>query len=214
MATPHVAGAFAALRSAAPTATADQIEQALKGSGRTISGARSGLPLPRIDVYAALQRLKPGPAWHPWASLGGSTTSFPDCEGVGNGAQCWIRTAGNTLAWDRSADGNAWSGFTDLGGSVAGPPRCLARGSRTDCFVATSGSRLAQITYDGSSWGAWASRGGNATGRPACVPASSGLGARLLRRRDRQGPVPLHLQRHELVDAQEDRLGWSRGPSA
>lgn len=51
MATPHVAGAFAALRSARPAATVDQIELALEQSGTDVGGR------PRIRLFAALQRL-------------------------------------------------------------------------------------------------------------------------------------------------------------
>ncbi len=51
MATPHVAGAFAALRSARPAATIDEIEAALKESGLNVGGR------PRIRVLDALNRM-------------------------------------------------------------------------------------------------------------------------------------------------------------
>ncbi|MEQ1617592.1 MAG: S8 family serine peptidase [Terricaulis sp.] len=51
MATPHVAGAFAALRSARPTATIDQIEAALRESGLNVGGR------PRIRVVDALNKM-------------------------------------------------------------------------------------------------------------------------------------------------------------
>jgi subtilisin family serine protease len=59
MATPHVAGAIAAIRSACPAATADAIENALKGSGVAVSDTRPGgtQTKPRIRVDAALQTL-------------------------------------------------------------------------------------------------------------------------------------------------------------
>jgi subtilisin family serine protease len=72
MATPHVAGAIAAIRSACPTATADAIENALKGTGLAVTDTRPGgtQTKPRIRVDAALQTLAcslppappPGPA--------------------------------------------------------------------------------------------------------------------------------------------------------
>lgn len=74
MATPHVAGAFALLRSARPAATADQIAGALAQSGPRISYARSSFTysLPRIDVAAALAAIdgvapipEPGWWWNP-----------------------------------------------------------------------------------------------------------------------------------------------------
>ena len=72
MATPHVAGAIAAIRSACPAATADAIENALKGTGVAVTDTRPGgtQTKPRIRVDAALQTLTcslppappPGPA--------------------------------------------------------------------------------------------------------------------------------------------------------
>lgn len=59
MATPHVAGAFAAIQSGAPTATVDQIEDALKAGGQPITDTRNSLTKPRIDVDAALCSLMP-----------------------------------------------------------------------------------------------------------------------------------------------------------
>jgi subtilisin family serine protease len=55
MATPHVAGAFALLRGADPSATVDQIETALESTGRLVS--RAGIAKPRIQVDAALDAL-------------------------------------------------------------------------------------------------------------------------------------------------------------
>src|SRR5262245_24221341 len=54
MATPHVAGAIAALRSLRPQATVDQIERALKTTGKKITDPRNQLALPRIDIAAAI----------------------------------------------------------------------------------------------------------------------------------------------------------------
>lgn len=66
MATPHVAGAFALLKSAVPGATVDQIETALKSSGVAITDTRvtPAIVTPRINVLAALQ------------ALGGATPQF------------------------------------------------------------------------------------------------------------------------------------------
>jgi hypothetical protein len=62
MATPHVAGAIAAIRAACPQASADQIENALKSSGVPITDTRAGAPTPnfvkpRIRVDLAVQQL-------------------------------------------------------------------------------------------------------------------------------------------------------------
>lgn len=55
MAAPHVAGAWAVLKSAAPAATLDEILQALSDTGVPI--ARDGVTRPRIQVDAALAQL-------------------------------------------------------------------------------------------------------------------------------------------------------------
>ena len=59
MATPHVAGAFAAIRTACPTKTVDQIEAALKSTGTPIVDNRPGgtQTKPRIRVDLAVQQL-------------------------------------------------------------------------------------------------------------------------------------------------------------
>ena len=60
-ASPHVAGAFAVLKSAVPTATNAQILTALKETGKPITDTRNGLTRPRIEVYEALQYLQHPP---------------------------------------------------------------------------------------------------------------------------------------------------------
>jgi serine protease len=58
MAAPHVAGAFAAIRSVLPNATVDQIEAALKSTGTTINAGTYSAPRIRVDL--ALQSLGAG----------------------------------------------------------------------------------------------------------------------------------------------------------
>jgi subtilisin family serine protease len=59
MATPHVAGAFAVLRSGASNATVDAIENALVVTGQPITDNDNNLTRPRINVVAALRNLTP-----------------------------------------------------------------------------------------------------------------------------------------------------------
>lgn len=56
-AAPHVAGAVAILRQSRPTASADQIVQALSGSGPVITDSRNGRSTRRLQVDAALTTL-------------------------------------------------------------------------------------------------------------------------------------------------------------
>ncbi|OQW91410.1 MAG: hypothetical protein BWK78_04725 [Thiotrichaceae bacterium IS1] len=70
MAAPHVAGAFAVLKSALSTATVDQILTCLENTGKLIKDGRNSITKPRIQVDAALSCLLPTP------NIGGSPTSF------------------------------------------------------------------------------------------------------------------------------------------
>ena len=57
MATPHVTGAFAAIRSAMPASPLPEVESALAFSGRQLVDARNGLTHPRIMVGSAVGQL-------------------------------------------------------------------------------------------------------------------------------------------------------------
>lgn len=63
MATPHVAGAWAILKSAKPSASVDEVLAALTSTGTLITDARSGAPAtitkPRVRLDAAVYVLKP-----------------------------------------------------------------------------------------------------------------------------------------------------------
>lgn len=56
-AAPHVAGAFAALKSRVPTASVNQILAALRATGKPIRDYRTGLVTPRIQIDKALDHL-------------------------------------------------------------------------------------------------------------------------------------------------------------
>jgi len=68
MAAPHVAGAWAVLKSKAPGASVEQVLNALTSSGLLIRDGRNGLQKPRIQVDAALTRLPGGPTATPTQS--------------------------------------------------------------------------------------------------------------------------------------------------
>lgn len=57
MAAPHVAGAWAVLKSKAPSAAVAQVLAALTSSGVPITDARNGITKPRLQLAAALQAL-------------------------------------------------------------------------------------------------------------------------------------------------------------
>ena len=60
MATPHVAGAFAVMRSKTPSATVDEILSVLKSTGTTVTDSRNGIAKPRIQIDSALEAIADG----------------------------------------------------------------------------------------------------------------------------------------------------------
>ena len=58
MAAPHVAGAFAVLRQAAPRKSLEELASALKRGGRSTRDERNGLSKPSLDIARALKILK------------------------------------------------------------------------------------------------------------------------------------------------------------
>jgi subtilisin family serine protease len=59
MASPHVAGAFAVLHQADPTASVSTLKAALESSGVPVTDGRNGLVRPRIEVDAAVRSRAP-----------------------------------------------------------------------------------------------------------------------------------------------------------
>jgi len=92
MATPHVAGAFAAMRSACPTKTVDQILNALQATGLAITDTRPGgtQTKPRIRVDLAVQQL----------GCGGSVRAAThDFDGDHRSDIVWRQTGGTLATW-------------------------------------------------------------------------------------------------------------------
>jgi subtilisin family serine protease len=57
MATPHVAGAWAVMKSKTPTATIEQVYNGLYSTGKVVTDYRNGIAKPRIQLDAALNTL-------------------------------------------------------------------------------------------------------------------------------------------------------------
>ncbi len=111
MAAPHVAGAFAAIRSRIPSATVDQIENALKSTGTPVADTRSGgtQTKPRIRVDLALNQLlgaggpvlavTPGGNFASSGNVGGpfspTSTTFT-VQNSGSGTMNWTASSSNT----------------------------------------------------------------------------------------------------------------------
>ena len=61
MATPHVSGAWAVLKSASPTATVTEVLNSLASTGKNIVDVRNSIIKPRIQLAAAVNALSTGP---------------------------------------------------------------------------------------------------------------------------------------------------------
>jgi hypothetical protein len=105
MAAPHVAGAFAAIKTACPSATVSQIETALKNTGIAIADTRSGgtVSKPRIRVDLAITQL----------GCSTPTAVAHDFDGNGKSDLVWRNTGGSTSVW--LMNGGAVSGSGSLG---------------------------------------------------------------------------------------------------
>jgi len=119
MATPHVAGAWAVLKSNSPNATIDEILNVLKDNAVTVTDSRNSLDFKRIDLDASLCALDP------------ATCAIPPIVTVPDTPTNLVVTAGNgqvSLSWSAPSDdggssitdykieyndGNGWQTFAD-----------------------------------------------------------------------------------------------------
>jgi len=138
MAAPHVAGAFAALRSAVPGATVTQIENALESTGTNITS--SGSTKPRINVNSALTALGGGAAKAVMSSpTPGSTLS----------------TSSATFSW--TAGSGVSSYWLYIGTTGAGSNNIFSQGgtqrTRTVTGLPASGTLYVRLySYINSAW--------------------------------------------------------------
>jgi len=143
MAAPHVAGAFAALRSARPTATVDQILTALKNTGSPVGRTTSGgttLNKPRINVNGALNALPGGGTKAVMTSPSpGSTITSTSANFV------WTEGSGVSSYWLYVGSNGAGSANIFSGG---GAPT-----SRTVTGLPSSGTiHVRLLSWIGSGW--------------------------------------------------------------
>ena len=104
MATPHVSGAFAILKQAAPGATVSQMLAALQTSGQPVFDPLNGLTKPRINILAALNQLP---------SVQFSSASYTAGEGSGRATITVSRAGvavGTLTATYAISDGTATAG--------------------------------------------------------------------------------------------------------
>lgn len=101
-AAPHVAGAWAVLKSKAPNASVEQVLSALKSTGVSITDSRNNVTKPRIQVDAALNALESQPRYTYTSGTSLSLTASPNsgflfkswrgCDSV-SGNRCTVRVS-------------------------------------------------------------------------------------------------------------------------
>jgi hypothetical protein len=145
MAAPHVAGAVALLRAAKPTATASEIEVALKTSGNTIKDSRSSgtFSAPIINLANAIGILQGLQSYTLTTKVNGSGTVSSSPAGLNCGTVCstsFVQDQTITL----TAVPAATSTFTGWSGDCAG--------MQLTCSVTMSAARSVQAGFATANW--------------------------------------------------------------
>ena len=101
-AAPHVAGAWAVLKSKAPNASVEQVLSALKSTGVSITDSRNNITRPRLQVDAALSALESQPRFSYTSGTSLTLTASPNsgflfkswrgCDTV-SGNRCTVRVS-------------------------------------------------------------------------------------------------------------------------
>ena len=145
MAAPHVAGAVALLRSAKPTATASEIEVALKSSGALIRDTRSTgtFSAPMINVANAIGILQGLQSYVLTTTVSGGGTVNSSPAGISCGTVCsatFVQNQTITL----TAVPAATSTFTGWSGACSG--------TQLTCSVTMSAASSVQASFAPASW--------------------------------------------------------------
>ncbi len=166
MATPHVAGAFAAIRSVAPAATPAQILAALQASGTAITDARNGLVRQRINLEGAVQRM-PLPYALATGSLfqvhtDGSIWAHTGTACSGSACPGWVMldsnpatksiAAAGTALYQLHADGKVWRYTGVRCGATSCPGWQMLDNNANTAAITAGGSALYQRHKDGKVW--------------------------------------------------------------
>jgi subtilisin family serine protease len=112
MATPHVAGAWAMLRQAAPGASVSEVLAALRETGVPVNGP-GGAVVPRIDLAAALEVLAPACSG-PDGDLDGVPDACDNCTLDPNADQADVNEDGYGDLCDPDFNDDGWVGVADF----------------------------------------------------------------------------------------------------
>ncbi|MEZ4238697.1 MAG: S8 family serine peptidase [Myxococcota bacterium] len=139
-ASPHVAGAFAVVRAANPTATVDELEDLLVTTGTAITDPRNGMTFPRLDLLAAVD------------DCVSSVTPTSVTPAVGGDSGTVTITADAGCAWDTSSNAT-WLTVSPASGTGSGTVSWTAAantGVARDAVMSVAG-RSVTAAQDGAS---------------------------------------------------------------
>ena len=134
MATPHVAGAWAVLKSAKPTASVTEILNALVNTGKPITDSRNGIVKPRIQVDQAVYALVSPLTVTKTGNGSGTVTSSP--AGISCGPGCSADFISGT-AVILTASPDAGSTFSGWSGDCIGTGACTVTMDTAKSVTAT-----------------------------------------------------------------------------
>lgn len=148
MATPHVAGAWAVLKSKSTSATVDQVLSALTSTGTSVTDTRNSVTKPRINIGAAVNGIGGGSTFALTVSKAGTGTgsvlSAPG--GISCGSSCSANfSSGTTVTLTATADSNSvFAGWSGSGCSGLGT--CTVTMSTARSVSATFSLKSAPVT--------------------------------------------------------------------
>jgi uncharacterized repeat protein (TIGR02543 family) len=178
MATPHVTGAFAVLRQAAPAATVTDILAALQQTGLPITDTRAGgtVTKPRIQIFQALQSLVPASSSSFTLTVsttgGGSVGSSP--AGISCGSTC-VASYADGQQVTLTASAAAGSVFAGWSGACAGTGTCTVTMDADKTVTATfSQSYTLTVSRSGTGSGSVSSSPAGISCGSTCVASYAG----------------------------------------
>lgn len=154
MATPHVAGAFAAIRSRLPSATVTQIETALKNTGTLVADTRSGgtQTKPRIRVDLALNQLLGSSSSPALTVSAGSLVSSGNVGGPFSPSSTTFTVTNSgtgTLSWTAGSSNTTVASVSPASGSLgAGGSASVTVAIASGANGLTAGSYSSTISFN------------------------------------------------------------------
>jgi subtilisin family serine protease len=144
MAAPHVAGTYALLRQAKPSASVGEILSALQSTGVPITDTRNNITKSRIDVQAAFNALRGCTGIWALVPGGGFTTSAPAATGLEDDLALFVRGTDSRIYVNWRLSNNQWTGWSLVPGGGFSPssPAATVLNGNLGLFVQGTDSRL------------------------------------------------------------------------